>query len=304
MTEEKTLTAAEIEQIEKGIKDMVDTFRSGTASEVADKLKSQFVDRSTQYLSLPSSPKNPDVEEAYLYVNRMLKNISMETRKKLRLSFPESCYSKNDPITILYESNQKLVSLLVTVLMGTDEILEVLFLAMFKAGIDFQNIDSFLNQEQEILAHLQNMPQIAAITKGMPDYSDFNTKRPGNYRYMDAKKKIEHTVNGKLVSKVSLETGGPPDEDGEPTPLEIEDPNNVIKEVAAKMTVEQCFALCTPKEKEILELNLKGKTLSYIAEKVGYHDASGVSKAIKRIGKKLIDAGIVSEEEVRRIKAM
>ena len=36
--------------------------------------------------------------------------------------------------------------------------------------------------------------------------------------------------------------------------------------------------------------------MSEIATILGYHDASGVKKAIKRIGQKLIDAGVVDPE--------
>ena len=38
--------------------------------------------------------------------------------------------------------------------------------------------------------------------------------------------------------------------------------------------------------------------MSEIATALGYHDASGVKKAIKRIGQKLIDAGVVDPEQL------
>ena len=38
--------------------------------------------------------------------------------------------------------------------------------------------------------------------------------------------------------------------------------------------------------------------MSEIATILGYHDASGVKKEIKRIGQKLIDAGVVDPEQL------
>ena len=52
------------------------------------------------------------------------------------------------------------------------------------------------------------------------------------------------------------------------------------------------------KEQSILRLRLQGKNMSEIATALGYHDASGVKKAIKRIGQKLIDAGVVDPNQL------
>ena len=52
------------------------------------------------------------------------------------------------------------------------------------------------------------------------------------------------------------------------------------------------------KEQNILRLRLQGKNMSEIASALGYHDASGVKKAIKRIGQKLLDAGIVDPDRL------
>ena len=52
------------------------------------------------------------------------------------------------------------------------------------------------------------------------------------------------------------------------------------------------------KEQSILRLRLQGKNMSEIATILGYHDASGVKKAIKRIGQKLIDAGVVDPDQL------
>ena len=52
------------------------------------------------------------------------------------------------------------------------------------------------------------------------------------------------------------------------------------------------------KEQKILRLRLQGKNMSEIVAALGYHDVSGVKKAIKRIGQKLIDAGVVDPSQL------
>ena len=52
------------------------------------------------------------------------------------------------------------------------------------------------------------------------------------------------------------------------------------------------------REQKILRLRLQGKNMSEIATALGYHDASGVKKAIKRIGQKLIDVGVVDPSQL------
>ncbi len=138
---------------------------------------------------------------------------------------------------------------------------------------------------------------IASIQRKMPDYDDFNRFKPNNFRYLDAQKRIEHTMNGELITKVSLETGGPADEGGNPTPLEIEAPD-MIAEITTEVCIQQSMKALSEKEQRILRLRLQGKNMSEIATALGYHDASGVKKAIKRIGQKLIDAGVVDPNQL------
>ena len=215
----------------------------------------------------------------------------------MKLSFPPTCYSSNDPITLLYESNYKLIQFWTLAILENDDITSAFLEAMAQAGVDGSNIDDFLNTECAVLAHLQQMPMIASIQRKMPDYDDFNRFKPNNFRYLDAQKKIEHTMNGELVTKVSLETGGPADAGGNPTPLEIEAPD-MIAEITTAVCIQQSMKVLSEKEQSILRLRLQGKNMSEIAIALGYHDASGVKKAIKRIGQKLIDAGVVDPDQL------
>lgn len=131
----------------------------------------------------------------------------------------------------------------------------------------------------------------------MPDYDDFNRFKPNNFRYLDAQKKVEHAINGELVTKVSLETGGSAVKDGNPTPVEIEAPD-MIAEITTEVCIQQGMKALSEKEQRILRLRLQGKNMSEIATMLGYHDTSGVKKAIKRIGQKLIDTGVVDPNQL------
>ena len=106
---------------------------------------------------------------------------------------------------------------------------------------------------------------------------------------------VRYAADEELVTKVFLETGGSADEGGRTTPLEIEAPD-MIAEITTEVCIQQSMKVLSEKEQSILRLRLQGKNMSEIAVALGYHDASGVKKAIKRIGQKLIDAGVVDPE--------
>ena len=298
MTEERTTQALPIEEINQLTKTLVDTMADGTPKEIAKGLESQFVDRSTEHLYRKVTPTDQSGStEVYKYVKGEIEGAFIPTRRDMKLSFPPTCYSSNDPITLLYESNYKLIQFWTLAILENEDIMGAFLEAMAQAGVDGSNIDDFLNTECTVLAHLQQMPMIASIQRKMPDYDDFNRFKPNNFRYLDAQKRIEHTMNGELVTKVSLETGGPADKGGNPTPLEIEAPD-MIAEITTEVCIQQSMKALSEKEQSILRLRLQGKNMSEIATVLGYHDASGVKKAIKRIGQKLIDAGVVDPEQL------
>ena len=261
-------------------------------------MESQFVDRSTEHLYRKVTPTDQSGStEVYKYVKSEIESAFIPTRRDMKLSFPPTCYSSNDPITLLYESNYKLIQFWTLAILENEDIMGAFLEAMAQAGVDGSNIDDFLNTECAVLAHLQQMPLIASIQRKMPDYDDFKRFKPNNFRYLDAQKKIEHTMNGELVTKVSLETGGPVDAGGNPTPLDIEAPD-MIAEITTEVCIQQSMKALSEKEQSILRLRLQGKNMSEIATILGYHDASGVKKAIKRIGRKLIDAGVVDPDQL------
>lgn len=178
----------------------------GTPKEIAKGLESQFVDRSTEHLYRKVTPTDQSGStEVYKYVKGEVEIAFIPTRRDMKLSFSPTCYSTNDPITLLYESNYKLIQFWTLAMLENDDIMGAFLEGMMQAGVDGNNIDEFLNTECAVLAYLQQMPAIASIQRKIPDYDDFNRFKPNNFRYLDA---LEHTINGERVTKISLETGG------------------------------------------------------------------------------------------------
>ena len=102
---------------------------------------------------------------------------------------------------------------------------------MAQHGIDADNCNELLKREWDIWAYLLSLPEIAKLTKSMPAYEDYNRSKPENRSLISAARKIEHTKNGAIVEKVSIETGGPKDENGKATPLEIASSDDMVAEI-------------------------------------------------------------------------
>ena len=123
----------------------------------------------------------------------------------------------------------------------------------------------------------------------MPDYSDYNHGKPNNYSLQNAKRKIEHMSGGQLVEKVSIERGGPKDASGQYTPYPLDDETDVTSEVIDKVYLEQCLALLSPEDRELLVRHANGETYTALAKDYGYANASGVRKRIERIKKQITE---------------
>ena len=175
MAEERTTQALPIEEINQLTKTLVDTMADGTPKEIAKGLESQFVDRSTEHLYRKVTPTDQSGStEVYKYVKGEIEIAFIPTRRDMKLSFPPTCYSSNDPITLLYESNYKLIQFWTLAILENDDVMRAFLDGMLQAGVDGSNVDEFLNTECAVLAHLQQMPMIASIQRKMPDYDDFN----------------------------------------------------------------------------------------------------------------------------------
>ena len=91
------------------------------------------------------------------------------------------------------------------------------------------------------------------------------------------------------VEKVSLERGGPIDSSGQYTPYPLDDVIDVTAEVIDKVYLEQCLALLSPEDRELLIRHANGETLTALAKDYGYANASGVRKRIERIKKHITE---------------
>lgn len=285
MTEERIQVNAE------QIVDMIMTaIRDGTPKEVAERNMADRLDISRAIPDV-NTAEWPDEAQQYLKeIYKIVKGSSLDTRHDMKLSFPPSHYSKtDDPVSLTYEGCYKVVDYYTAIINADPELKAAFINAMAKYGINEDNFDELLRREWDIWAYMLCLPEIAELTKAIPAYEDYNANTPNNYSLVSAKRKIEHTMNGEIVEKVSLETGGGTDEGGNTTPLEIEDTKDMAGEVTDKILLEQCLSSLSDIDREILIRHANGETYASLAEAYGYKTAGGMQKRIERIKKQIIE---------------
>ena len=91
------------------------------------------------------------------------------------------------------------------------------------------------------------------------------------------------------MKKVSIETGGPKDENGKATPLEIASSDDMVAEITDRIMVQQCLSLLSETDREILIRHANGETYAALANAYGYKTASGMQKRIARIKKQVVN---------------
>ncbi len=286
MAEERTIQ----QSADEFVTALVNTIGSGTVQEVVEKNKDDALDISNIAVSLPLKELPPEVLKYLKDLVQTVKGTSMDTRHDLSLAFPPSHFSGEDnPLMLFYKTFYDTVTYYTTLIQGTPEVRDALIKAMADKGYTEDNIDELLKREWDINAYLMNLPQIAEIFKELPDYSDYNHGKPNNYSLQNAKRKIEHMSGGQLVEKVSIERGGPKDVSGQYTPYPLDDETNVTTEVIDKIYLEQCLALLSPEDRELLVRHANGETYTALAKDYGYANASGVRKRIERIKKQITE---------------
>ena len=269
---------------------LVDTLANGTVKEVVERNRDDALDVSDVAINLPLKGMPPEVTAYFKELLQTIQNTSMDTRHDLSLAFPPSHFSSTDnPLMLVYKSFYDTVTCLTALIDNEPEIREALIKAMADRGYTAENIDEFLKREWDISAYLMNLPQIAEICKELPDYADFNHSKPDNYSLQNARRKIEHTTNGKLVEKVSLERGGQKDADGQYAPYPLGDTTDLVSDVIDQVSMEQCLVHLSPQDRELLIRHANGETLTSLAKAYGYANASGVKKRIERIKKQIVE---------------
>ena len=285
MAEERTIQ----QSADEFVTALVNTIGSGTVQEVVNKNRDDALDISNIAVNLPLKEMPPEVVKYLKDLVQTVKGTSMDTRHDLSLAFPPSHFSGEDnPLMLFYKAFYDTVTYYTTLIQGTPEVRDALIKAMADKGYTEDNIDELLKREWDINAYLMNIPQIAEIFKELPDYSDYNHGKPNNYSLQNAKRKIEHISGGKLVEKVSIERGGPKDASGQYTPYPLDYATDVTSEVIDKVYLEQCLALLSPEDRELLMRHANGESFTALAKDYGYANASGVRKRIERIKKSII----------------
>ena len=279
---------------------LINTLANGTVQEVVERNRDDALDVSDVAINLPLKGMPPEVTAYFKELLQTIQNTSMDTRHDLSLAFPPSHFSNTDnPLMLVYKGFYDTITCLTALIDNEPEIREALIKAMADRGYTAENIDEFLKREWDISAYLMNLPQIAEICKELPDYADFNHSKPDNYSLQNARRKIEHTTDGKLVEKVSLERGGQKDADGQYAPYPLGDTTDLVSDVIDQVSMEQCLVHLSPKDRELLIRHANGETLTSLAKAYGYANASGVKKRIERIKKQIV--GQISDSPARTV---
>ena len=179
---------------------LVNTLGKGTIQDVVKKNFDDALDIESIMIHDPNEEMSSDVSAYLKELAEIVKNTSMDTRHDLGLAFPPSHFSNTEnPLMLLYNSYYDLIANYTLLIESAPETKNALIKAMEAHGYTKENIDDLLKREWDIHAHLMSLPQIAEAYKEVPDYSDYNQKKPNNYSLQNAKRKIENMIDGQLV---------------------------------------------------------------------------------------------------------
>ena len=257
---------------------LINTLGNGTLQDVMKKNFDDALDIESIMIHNPNKKMSSDVTAYRKDLVEIVKDTSMDTRHDLKLAFPPSHFSNTDnPMMLFYQSYYDIVAYYTMLIEAMPEVKDALVKAMSDHGYNEDTIDEFLKREWDIHAHLMSLPQIAEAYQEVPDYADYNHKKPNNYSLQNAKRKIEHMMGGRLVEKVPTEQAP------------LQDTNDIATKVIDKVFLEQCLSLLSPEDRELLTRYADGKTLTSLAKNYGYANASGVRKRIERIKKQITE---------------
>ena len=258
---------------------LVNTLGKGTIQDVVKKNFDDALDIESIMIHNPNEKMSSDVAAYRKELAEIVKNTSMDTRHNLGLAFPPSHFSNTDnPLMLFYKSFYDTVAYYAALIQATPEVRDALIDAMADKGYTKDTIDGLLKREWDIQAYLMNFPQIAETCKALPDYSDYNQKKPNNYSLQNAKRKIEHMIDGQLVKKVPIEQAP------------LQDTVDIATEVIDKVFLEDCLALLSPEDRGLLTRHyVNGETFTSLAKDYSYVNASGVRKRIERIKKQITE---------------
>ena len=264
--------------------------QGGTPEEAAMRNMTDRLDISDVLPDIDTTGWSYESREKLKEYCKAIKWSSLDTRHDLKLSFPPSDYSKtNDPVSLTYESCYKAVGYYTSIINDIPELKNAFIEAMAEYGITEDNFEDFLRREWDIWAYMLSLPEMAELTREMPEYEDYNRGKYENRSLISAKRKIEHTSSGKILRKVSLDKGGARDENGDYSAYEIPDKNDVISAADDRIMAEQCLAALDKTDREILVRRINGETIASLAKAYGYKTAGGMQKRIERIKRQIAE---------------
>ena len=258
---------------------LINTLGNGTVQEIVESHRNDALDSSHVATKFPHQEMSPEVVKYLKDLTEIVKETSMDTRHDLGLAFPPSHFSSTDnPLMLFYKSFYDTVAYYTALIQATPQVRDALIDAMADKGYTEDTIDGLLKREWDIQAYLMNFPQIAETCKVLPDYSDYNQSKPNNYSLQNAKRKIEHMSGGHFVEKVPIEQAP------------LQDTTDIAEEVIDKVFLEECLALLSPEDCELLMRHYaNGEPLTALAKAYGYANASGVRNRIERIKKQITE---------------
>ena len=167
---------------------LVNTLGKGTIQDVVKKNFDDVLDIESIMIHNPNEKMSSDVSAYMKDLVEIVKDTSMDTRHDLKLAFPPSHFSNTDnPMMLFYQSYYDIVAYYTMLIEAMPEVKDALLKAMSDHGYNEDTIDEFLKREWDIHAHLMSLPQIAEAYQEVPDYADYNYKKPNNYSLQNAR---------------------------------------------------------------------------------------------------------------------
>ena len=230
-------------------------------------------------------PSKYNAEELKLY-NRVLAILNTEWKsvsKKMGLTYPQDCYSKDFPPELIRDRMQRIIADYVIKICNDEKVLENIMedfiFPQIVVGIEDDDIlfsedlaDEALYNTVNALMQTLDIGGIAETAKRLSCDEDFNPNKALNYPRMDHYKKYRHTRSSVKVSSLDeyIEVGN-----------DAAGVIDVESAADAHILLEKLRESALEQEKEIIDLLSKGYSQSEIAQKLGVSQSTISRKVTK-----------------------
>lgn len=229
--------------------------------------------RNNDFSTMPvKDPSKYNEKELKLY-NRVLALVNAEWRsisKKMGLTHPQDCYSKDYPPELLRERVQRIIANNV-VKIRYDKKMFWNVLKTFIIPMIFKRKSADLVLHNTTNALMQTL-DIEGLSKSAKEFScdeDFNRNKALNYPKMDHDKRWNHSRS--KIKVESLDEIAEKSPTGEPPRLP--DKTNIEATADVHILIENLIKSSTEQERDIIKLLSEGYTQSEIAQRLVFHKA-------------------------------